>query len=82
MSDENDWFAPKRFGLGAGLPIARQGWAVLLGFMAAMGIAAITLTPRHSAMFAAVALVLTLAFIIIAAQHTRGGWKWRWGSDE
>jgi hypothetical protein len=33
MSD-GDWFAPKRFGYGAGPPIAWQGWALILGFCA------------------------------------------------
>ena len=27
MKDDKPWFAPKRFGYGAGLPIAWQGWA-------------------------------------------------------
>ena len=33
MADREDgaWFAPKRYGFGAGLPIAWQGWALLLG---------------------------------------------------
>ena len=34
MSDDGpEWFAPKRYGYGAGLPISWQGWAVTLGFM-------------------------------------------------
>ena len=32
MSDGPEWFAPKRYGYGSGLPISWQGWAVLLGF--------------------------------------------------
>ena len=32
MSDDGpEWFAPKRYGYGAGLPIAWQGWAVIVG---------------------------------------------------
>ena len=35
MSDDGpEWFAPKRYGFGAGLPIAWQGWAVTIGFIA------------------------------------------------
>ena len=38
MSERDDgaWFAPKRFGYGAGLPIAWQGWALLAGYIAVM----------------------------------------------
>ena len=33
MSDDLEWFAPKRYGYGSGLPISWQGWAVLVGFL-------------------------------------------------
>ncbi len=29
-----DWFAPKRYGYGAGLPIAWQGWVLTIGYLA------------------------------------------------
>ena len=28
-----DWFASKRYGLGAGLPMAWQGWVLTLGYV-------------------------------------------------
>ena len=34
--DDNDppaWFAPKRYGYGAGLPISWQGWALTCAFV-------------------------------------------------
>ena len=34
MSDGPEWFAPKRYGYGAGLPISWQGWALTIGFVA------------------------------------------------
>ena len=33
MSEGPKWFAPKRYGYGSSLPIAWQGWAVLIGFI-------------------------------------------------
>jgi len=33
MSDGPEWFAPKRFGYGAGLPISWQGWTLTAAFM-------------------------------------------------
>lgn len=80
--DQNDWFAPKRFGFGAGLPIAWQGWVLLVVYSAALLVAGILLTPRHPFLFAAMAIVLTIPLVIVSAQHTRGGWQWRWGGED
>lgn len=46
MSD-GDWFAPKKLGVGAGLPITWQGWAVTIGYSLTVIVAAGTLVPRH-----------------------------------
>lgn len=76
--EEGDWFAPKRFGYGAGLPIAWQGWVVLLAFVALIiGLVAMReLRPvlRFGGMAAAIA-----ALVVISKKRTRGGWRWRWG---
>lgn len=79
MSDE-DWFEPKRFGYGAGLPIAWQGWALLAGYVGAVAVAGIAM-PRRPVLFVALALILTIPLLIVSARHTRGGWRWRWGDD-
>jgi hypothetical protein len=81
MSDE-DWFEPKRFGYGAGLPIAWQGWAVMLGFCAVVLPMMILLLPRHPVIAIALVVILNVPLMVICARHTRGGWKWRWGGDE
>lgn len=80
--DDGAWFAPKRYGYGTGLPIAWQGWALLIGFLAVILALATILAPRHPVIFMPVALVLTAGFVVIAAQHTRGGWRWRWGERD
>ncbi|MEE4453371.1 hypothetical protein [Novosphingobium resinovorum] len=74
----------KRYGYGAGLPIAWQGWALPAAYLAIIvGIALPgtggTLGAR-TASFVGVLLV-TGVFMVIAARHTHGGWKWRWGGD-
>ena len=79
---EGDWFAPKKLGVGAGLPITWQGWALTIGYSAAVIVAAMVLVPRHPGIAAGVIIPLTAAFMIICAQHTRGGWKWRWKGEE
>lgn len=83
MSDQ-DWFAPKRFGYGAGLPIAWQGWAALGLYIIIVVPSAMILVPHHPAIAVVILGLATGVFSLIAARHTRGGWKWRWnrGEDE
>ena len=76
-----DWFAPKRYGYGAGPPIAWQGWVVLGVFIAAITVAGLTLLPEHRWLYIWAIAVASAAITIIAARTTRGGWRWRWGED-
>ena len=83
--EEGKWFAPKRYGYGAGLPIAWQGWVLLGSFIALIcGVGALSnLEPRFGPAIAfAVILPATISLIIIAKRRTRGGWRWRWGGDD
>jgi len=82
MSDEEDaWFAPKRFGYGAGLPIRWQGWAVVALYLAAIGAAALLIRYSWIA-YGGILAAATAAFILVCAQKTRGGWRWRWGEKD
>ena len=85
QSDDRIWFAPKRFGYGAGLPVAWQGWALVLGYTALI-FALAWLLAAAALGTKVVAIVLfafsTLLFIEMARRHTAGGWKWRWGSRD
>jgi hypothetical protein len=79
--DDNAWFAPKRYGYGSGLPIAWQGWAALLSYLAS--IAAAFFLIRYSWIAGAgIVAAATAAFVILCAQRTRGGWRWRWGDGD
>ena len=42
MSDGPEWFAPKRYGFGAGAPISWQGWALTLAYVALVALVAVT----------------------------------------
>ena len=79
-----DWFAAKRYGYGAGLPIAWQGWALLAAYMGAMfGFALLAEQDWPGAASGIVGMVLlTVAFILIVHRRTRGGWRCRWGTDD
>ena len=85
MSDDMDWFAPKRFGYGAGLPIAWQGWALSAAYVGII-VAATPFLPGRPLPFVAVVIPATALFMLICARTTRGGWRWRWrsrrGSDD
>ncbi len=85
MDDGRPWFAQKRYGYGAGLPIAWQGWAVLgawlLALLTGIGLAA---WDEDVGLIAGLALIVpaTAALIYASAIKTRGGWRWRWGGDD
>ncbi|WEK45304.1 MAG: hypothetical protein P0Y56_09675 [Candidatus Andeanibacterium colombiense] len=85
LFEDGDWFAPKRYGYGADLPIAWQGWAVLgiyLAIAIAPGVAAIFLGPIALGVGLVALLLGTWALIVITRKHTRGGWRWRWGEKD
>ncbi|MBT2188696.1 hypothetical protein [Sphingobium nicotianae] len=88
LFEEGAWFAPKRYGLGAGLPIAWQGWVLMLSFLLLLpgimllGISLAPLHPAQAMLFFALAVAATLLFVRICQRKTRGGWRWRWGGKE
>ena len=80
-NDEDAWFAPKLFGFGFGVPIAWQGWALGLGYLAL--VAALIFALRDHPLQLIAALVLpTVAFLVIGCAKTRGGCHWRWGGRD
>ena len=81
------WFAPKRYGYGAGLPIAWQGWVVLAAYLVVCCGAPLVLmamlTPEMATLaIVGVILIATVALLIVCARTTEGGWRWRWGKDD
>lgn len=81
MSERREWFAPKRFGYGAGLPISWQGSVVTLLFIAASILAAI-LFDGCPVRLAAVLVPAVVLFGIVTHRTTRAGWRWRWGERD
>ncbi|MEG3125182.1 hypothetical protein [Sphingomonas sp. GB1N7] len=76
-SEDGIWFEQKRVGYGAGLPVAWQGWALVGGYIAVVAGLSFALMPKHPVPYYAVVAIVTIALAVIAARHTRGGWKWR-----
>jgi hypothetical protein len=75
--EESAWFAPKRYGFGAGLPIAWQGWALLGAYVAILAATSV-LIERSLIAWLAIMASMTALLLIIVARTTRGGWRWRW----
>lgn len=73
------WFRVKRYGYGAGLPIAWEGWALVAGFIG-FAILAPLVMPRWA--FLTAMLVLTAAFVVVVRQRSDRDWRWRNGSDD
>ena len=85
FSGDEPWFGEKRYGFGAGLPIAWQGWALLLSYISVMiGLGAVAERARGEALVGVIAgmLLASVAIVAIARARTRGGWHWRWGEDD
>jgi hypothetical protein len=82
MSDDGpEWFSPKRYGYGSGLPISWQGWALTLTYVAiAIGIS--LLFKDQPLVLFAIMVPVTVVFCVIAARTTKGGWRWRWGEKD
>ena len=81
MNDRPIWFSAKCYGLGSGLPCSWQGWAILTGYMTIV-IATSIIFERKPLVLIAIVLPLTILLMVICARTTRGGWRWRWGSDD
>ena len=80
-NDDDAWFAPKRSGFGTGLPIKRQGWVALIGYVLLIAAAGL-LIPYSWVAHAVIVVAATSAFILLCMRKTRGGWRWRWGGKD
>ena len=79
--DGPEWFAPKRYGYGIGLPISWQGWALTIGLVAITVSLGVTLRQRPLQLIALLVPIVA-TFVVIGARTTRGGWRWRWGEED
>jgi hypothetical protein len=85
FSGDRPWFAVKRFGYGAGMPIAWQGWALLLSYLLALiglGFLAERLAGAALAGLILLMLLLTVLLVVVAKARTSGEWRWRSGEDD
>jgi hypothetical protein len=54
MNDRPIWFSQKRYGFGAGLPVAWQGWAISIAYVLLVLLAVRYLQPTETAFWIAV----------------------------
>lgn len=71
------WFAVKKHGYGVGLPIAWQGWALLIAYLAIVNVSAFMLP---TVIFLSVLTIVTIAFLGIT--YVKSNEKWRWRNGE
>ena len=76
--DDRPWFRAKNHGYGAGLPIAWQGWAMLVAHLAL--IAGVTALLRgHPVVTVTLVILAAIAPMPLYRARTEGGWHWRSG---
>ena len=80
LFDNRPWFRAKRYGYGAGLPIAWQGW-FLLALHIALILGLALLFRDRPLVLAVIVVAAALVPMPIYAARTEGGWRWRWGND-
>jgi hypothetical protein len=80
MGHQREWFGPKSHGYGGGLPIAWQGWALLLGYLAVVIGGAFLFAGTRPILYFLAVIALTVGFVWITSKSTRGGWRWLWVS--
>ncbi len=82
MSDDGpEWFAPKRFGYGAGLPIRGRAGRSRSASSRSRSCSR-SCSHNRPLLFIAAVIPITATLLVIAAKTTRGGWRWRWGEDD
>jgi len=81
MDQRPEWFAPKRYGYGAGFPISWQGWLLLGGYIAIVVAGGMLLEGSWLAQ-GAIVIPATAVLLLVIARTTRGGWRWRWGDPD
>ncbi len=75
------WFPAKRYGWGWGPPTMWQGWAVFIGWFAAIAMAAFLLIPAHLVAFLLFNLIMIVVLLLIC--YAKGEPPaWRWGGSE
>lgn len=81
FEEDKPWFAPKRYGFGAGLPIAWQGWLFLaLHIILIAGL--VRLFQDRTMLLLATVLPAVFLPMPLYAAKTLGGWRWRWGDPD
>ena len=76
LLDDRPWFRAKSRGYGTGLPMAWQGWMLMLMHIGVITGTAVLLRDRPTMMTLAV-LLAGLAPMPLYRAKTEGGWRWR-----
>jgi len=75
------WFPAKRYGWGWGLPIAWEGWLVMLAYFGLLALAFVVAPPRQS-LSGFLAYVALLTALLVAICWWKGEPpKWRRGGE-
>lgn len=77
MSKKNHWFEAKSYGIGWGLPVTWQGWAVVMLFFALLIGGLLRIEEPRMRIAYVVSLIAVL--VVVVAWKGEKPFKWRWG---
>ena len=76
------WFPAKKYGWGWGLPLAWQGWLVLLAFFALMAAGPFLFPPQQAPAAFTIYVVVLCALLFGICWLTGEPPRWRWGDKD
>lgn len=80
LPPDQSWFHAKTYGWGWGLPRRWQGWAVMVGYLAAIT-AASFLPPKGNPLLAMPIIIGLSALLVFVCWWKGDPPRWRWGKD-
>jgi hypothetical protein len=76
------WFPAKRYGVGWGLPVTWQGWAVFLGYPLITVACAFAVSDTGDLIWFFPMLFISTALLVFVCFKKGEKPKWRWGGKE
>jgi FtsH-binding integral membrane protein len=76
------WFSAKTYGIGWGLPVSWQGWAVLIVYLVVVIVAAVRVSDSKDLVWFFPLILLMSLLLILICWRKGASFRWRWGNKK